>query len=182
VLSSLEAAGDGALEPGLVLVVRGALSAQPGDVGFESGPADDALVAGGKRFDFGVGEFLIGGDVVEGAGMEVAAEDLVYEPGLELARLPSPNFRATRTIECNAESRDASVQAASHACRRSSANPTPATFGAVRHASAAEIEPLRLSVVVPWRRLEFDARRKEPSFAADSPEQVRTAARCCKRG
>ena len=70
--SAFYATGDDALEAGLVLEVRGPGARQPGDVGVEAGFAHDPIVAGGECFDFGEGELLLGGDVVDVAGTVAA--------------------------------------------------------------------------------------------------------------
>jgi hypothetical protein len=55
---------------------------------------------------------LVGGDVVEIAGAEAAAEDLVDEPGFGFDGLPLPNFgHVTSTIGVQREGRAVSGEA-----------------------------------------------------------------------
>lgn len=70
-----------------------------GQLRLHSGLFDHEGVACGKGFDFGVGEDVLA-DVVEVAAGDLAAHDLVNEPGLPLEGLLSPYLARGQGADC----------------------------------------------------------------------------------
>jgi hypothetical protein len=86
-------AGGAPVEAALFVAMRPGEPFELGQIGLDAGLFDDERVAGGERLDLGEGQDGLA-DVVELAAGDLAAHDLVDEPGLPFDALPSPNFES----------------------------------------------------------------------------------------
>jgi hypothetical protein len=91
------------LEAALVVVVGAGAAVEFGHLGLDASLFDDEGVAGGQGLDLGVGQHVLA-DVVDLPAGDVAAHDLVDEPGFAFADLPHVDVEAALGGVANDES------------------------------------------------------------------------------